>query len=190
MTVCQWSIFILSANWWTSGELKEKIFLLCDDELLLQTDASPSNKLMDRSRIEVENVSTLPWWSVAADGSASFKDTSGQGENRRRNIFYFAMTICRRWRICVLQGHFGTDREQKEKLFLLCDDDLLPLMDLRPSRTFSDRSRTEGEIVSTLRWWSVAADVCTLGWWSVSVMRCHCEYAIQHASREYVQLIY
>ena len=37
----------------------EKMFLLCDDELLLKTDMRPLNKLMDRSKTEGENVSTL-----------------------------------------------------------------------------------------------------------------------------------
>ena len=145
--------------------------------MLLEKYANPSRKWRDRSRgkwntvctfrswslaadrcasfkeingqveNEGETLSTLRWWFVAADGSPSFKDTSGQVENRRRNSFYFAMTICRRWWISVLQGHFGTGREQKEKQFLLCDDDLSPLMDLRPSRTLRDRSRTEGENV-------------------------------------------
>ena len=41
-------------------ELKEKMFLLGVDNLLLQTDVSPSNKLMDRSRTEGETVFTLP----------------------------------------------------------------------------------------------------------------------------------
>ena len=35
------------------------MFLLCDDDPLLQTDLSPSKKLMDRWRTEGEIVSTL-----------------------------------------------------------------------------------------------------------------------------------
>ena len=128
MTSCQWSISILSANWSTCAELKEKIFLLSDDDLLLQTDGSPSNKFSDRSRTKGKTLSTFRGWSLAATGAESLKEIDGQVKNRKR------------------------------KLFLLCDDDLLPLMDLRPSRTSRDRSRTGGEIVSTLRWWSVAAD--------------------------------
>ena len=112
---------------------------------------------MDRSRTEGKIVYTLRWWSVAADGSSSFKQIDGQVENWKRNCLYFAMMICCCWWIFVLQGHLGTGREPKEKLFILYDDDLLPLMDPRPSRKLMDRSRTERETVSTLRWWSVAA---------------------------------
>ena len=36
------------------------MFLLGVDNLLLQTDVSPSNKLKDRSRTEGETVFTLP----------------------------------------------------------------------------------------------------------------------------------
>ena len=60
----------------------------------------------------------------------------------------------------VLQGNGGIDPEPNEKLFLLSDDQLLPLVDVRPLRKLMDRSRTEGETVSTLRWWSVAAKRC------------------------------
>ena len=126
--------------------------------MLLQTDVSPSNKLMGRSRTDRGSVSTLRRWSVAATGAESLKETDGQVANRRRKCFYFAMMIRCCWWISILQGHLGKCQEQKEKLFLLCDDDPLLLMDLRPSRTFTDRSRTEGENFSTLRWWSVAAD--------------------------------
>ena len=51
----------------------------------------------------------------------------------------------------VLQTNGWTGPEPKEKMFLLCDDDLLLLMHFHPSRTFRDRSRTEGDTVSTLR---------------------------------------
>ena len=51
----------------------------------------------------------------------------------------------------VLQTNLWTGGEAKEKLFVLCDDDVLLVMDLRPSRIFRDRSRTEGKTVSTLR---------------------------------------
>ena len=142
MNCCSWSMCVLSGNWWTGGEPKEELFLLCDDDLLLLMDLRPSRTLRDRSRTEGGTVSTLRWWSVAADGSPSFKDTSGQVENRRRNCFYFAMMICCCWWISVLQGHFGTGREPKEELFLLCDDDLLLQTDVHPSRTFRDRSRS------------------------------------------------
>ena len=99
----------------------------------------------------------------------SFKEIEGQVENRRRNCFYFAMMICCCWWISVLQGHLGTGGEHKEKLFLLCDDDLLLQTDVSPSGKLMDRWRTEGDTDSTL------------GWWSVSVIRCHCEYAIQQS---------
>ena len=142
MNCCSWSMWVLSGNWWTGQEPKKELFLLCDDQLLLETDVSPSNKLMDRWRTEGEIVCTLRWSTVAADGSPSFKDTSGQVENRRRNCLYFAMMICCCWWISVLQGHFGTGWEPKEELFLLCDDYLLLQTDVRPSRTFRDRSRS------------------------------------------------
>ena len=132
--------------------------LLCVNDLFPQLDGSPSRKWRDKSRGKRKTVSTLRWWSVAADWCASFQEIHGQVENARRNCLYFAMMICCFWWISALQGHFGTGREPKEKLFLLCDDDLLPLMDLRPSRTFRDRSRTEGETVYTFSCWSVAAD--------------------------------
>ena len=132
MISCCKQMWVLQGNWWTSGEPKEKLFLLCDEDLLLQTDMSPSNKLMDRSISEGENFSTLRWWSVAADGSPSFKEIDGQVENRRRNCFYFKMMNSCCWWISVLQGNLRTGREPKEKLFLLCDDDLLLQTDLSP----------------------------------------------------------
>ena len=102
MICCCWCISVLQGHLGTSREPKEKMFILCDDDPLLQTDSSPSNKLMDRWRTEGENVSTLRWWSVAADGSPSFKDIDGQVEKRKRKCFYFAMTIYCRWSMCVL----------------------------------------------------------------------------------------
>ena len=128
------------------------------NDLLLQLDRSPWRKWRDKSRAKRNTVSTLGWWTVASGRCASFKQINGQIKNRRRNCLYFAMMICCCWWIFALQGNWWTGRELKEKLFLLCDDDLLLLMDLRPSRTFRDRSRTKGETVYTLRWWSVAAD--------------------------------
>ena len=115
---------------------------------------------MDRSTAKWNTLSTFRWWTVTADGCASFKEIDGQINNLRKHCFYFVMMICCCWWISVLQGHLMTDQERKEKLVLLCSDDPLPLMDVRPSRTFRDRSRTEGETGSTLRWWSVAADGC------------------------------
>ena len=51
----------------------------------------------------------------------------------------------------VLQGNGGIDPERNETLFLLSDDQLLPLMDVRPLKKLMDRSRTEGEKFSTLQ---------------------------------------
>ena len=82
-----------------------------------------SLKFQQNEHTPGETVCTLRWWSVAADGSPSFKDTSGQVENKRRNFLYFAMMMCCCWWISVLQGYLGTGREPKEKMFLLCDDD-------------------------------------------------------------------
>ena len=107
-----------------------------------------------------DSVSTLRWWTVANDGCSSFKEIDWQINNLRRNCFYFAMMICCYWWISVLQGHLGTGGEQKEKVFLLCDDELLMQTDVSPSNKLMDRSRTEGENVCTLPWWSVAADRC------------------------------
>ena len=123
-----------------------------------QLDGSPSRKWRDKSRAKRKTVSTLRWWTVAADWCESFKEIHGQVKNRKRKCLYFAMMIYCCWSISVLQGHLGTSREPKEKVFLLCDDDLLLLMDLRPSRTFRDRSRNRRrKLFYTLRWWSVAA---------------------------------
>ena len=133
-------------------------FLICDDNLLLERSPNPSSKWRDRSRAKRKIVSTLRWWTVAADRSTSFKQIDGQVENRKRKCFYFAMMICCCWWISVLQVHLGTGQELKEKMFVLCDDDLLLQTDVRPSNKLMDRWRTEGENVSTLRWWSVAAN--------------------------------
>ena len=111
MICCCWWISVLQGHLVTGREPKEKVFILCDDDLLLLMDLHPSRTLGDRSRTEGGTVSTLRWWSVAADGSPSFKDTWGQVENRRRNCFYFAMIICCCKQMCVLQGHLGTGRE-------------------------------------------------------------------------------
>ena len=120
--------------------------------------ANRNQSFKQNEGLEGDNVSTLPQWSVAATRRKSFHQIDGQIENIRRNSFYFAMMIrsCKQMR--VLQTNWWTGQEPEEKLFLLCDDDLLLLMDLRPSRTFKDRWRTKEETVSTLRWWSVAAD--------------------------------
>ena len=149
---------VLQTNWWTGGEWKEKMFLLCHDEMLPLMDVRPWNKLMDRLGTKGENVSFLRWWSVAANRCDSSKQIDGQVENRRRKCFYFAMMICCCKQMWLLQTNWWTGGERNEKQFLLCDDDLLLLVDLRPSRTFTDRSKTEGDTVCTLRWWSFAAN--------------------------------
>ena len=130
----------------------------CGDDLFIQTEINLLTKMRDWFLTEVDSVSPWRQWSVAATRRKSFNQIDGQVENLRRNCSYFVMMI-RCWKqMPVLQTNWWTGREQKEKLFLLCDDDLLLLMDLCPSRTFTDRWRTEGETVYTLQWWSVAAD--------------------------------
>ena len=109
---------------------------------------------------EVDSFSTLPQWSVATTRWKSFKVIHGQVENLMIFCFYFTMMICCCWWISVLQGHLGTGGEHKEKIFILCDDDLLLLPEQSPSRKLMDRWRTEGENISTLRWWSIAANRC------------------------------
>ena len=166
--LCALIAFLIVLQWKCGNLLGEKqpnftetstrLFLLWDDKLLPLINVPPLSKSMDRWKTQGETVSTLRWWTVATYQCASFKQIDGQVENQRRNFFYFAMMICCCWWISVLQGHLGTGWEPKEKLFLLWDDDLLLLMDLHPSRKLMDRSRTEGETVYTLRWWSVPAD--------------------------------
>ena len=180
----------LKGNGDRSTTKRNTLFLLSDDDQLPVIDIHPFSKLIDMWKTEGETVSTLRWWSMAAnrcesfkqidgqvknrrrkcfylrwwnvasDRCASFKQIDGEVENRRRNCLYFAMMICCCWWISVLQRHLGTGGEPKEKLFVLSDDDVLLLMDLRPSKTFTDRWRTEGETVSTLQWWTVATDRC------------------------------
>ena len=74
MILCCKQMWVLQTNQWTGQEPKDTLFLLSDDDPLLQTDVSPSNKLMDRWRTKGETVYILRWWSVAADASPSFKD--------------------------------------------------------------------------------------------------------------------
>ena len=123
-------MWVLQGNGGIDPEPNETLFLLSDDQLLPLVDVRPLRKLMDRSRTEGETVSTLRWWSVAAKRCESFKQVDGQIKNPRR------------------------------KLFLLCNDDPLLETDASPSNKSMDRSRNEGETVSTLRWWSVPADQC------------------------------
>ena len=51
----------------------------------------------------------------------------------------------------ILQGNGRTDVEPNKILFLLSDDELLLLINVHPLTKLMDRSRTEGENVSTLR---------------------------------------
>ena len=48
-----------SNKFMTGQKLKEKLFLLCDDDLLLLMDLRPSRTFRDRSRTEGENAYTL-----------------------------------------------------------------------------------------------------------------------------------
>ena len=162
MICCCWWISVLQGNLGPGRERKEKIFLLCDDELLLLIDVRPLSKLMDRSRTDRGNVSTLRWWSVAADASPSFKQIDGQVENRRRNCLYFAMMICCSWWISVLQEHLRTGRELKEKMFLLCDDDMLLQTDLSPLTKLNEFSITKRSVCFYF--------VMICWWWSISVL--------------------
>ena len=132
MKCCLWSMCVLQRNWWTGREHKEKLLLLCDDEMLPLINVRPSKKLMDRWRTEGENVYTLRWWTVAATGAESFKQIDGQVENRRRNCFYFVMMICCCWWISVLQGHLGTGGERKQWLIVLWADDVFLWSDASP----------------------------------------------------------
>ena len=127
---------------------------------LRQLDGSLSRKWRDRSRAKRNTVYTFRWWTVASDRCASFKQIDGQIKNRKRNCLYFAMMICCQWSIFVVQTNWCTDREPKEKIFILFHDDLLLQTDVSPSNKLMDRSRTERENVSTLRWWSVPVNRC------------------------------
>ena len=51
----------------------------------------------------------------------------------------------------VLQGNGGIDPEPNETLFLLSDQQLLPLMNVRPLSKLMQRSKTQGETLYTLR---------------------------------------
>ena len=51
----------------------------------------------------------------------------------------------------ILQGNGRTDVEPNKILFLLSDDELLLLINVHPLTKLMDRSRTEGETVSTLQ---------------------------------------
>ena len=51
----------------------------------------------------------------------------------------------------ILQGNGGTDVQPNKILFLLSDDELLLLINVHPLTKLMDRSRTEGETVSTLQ---------------------------------------
>ena len=152
---------VLQTNWWTDREPKEKIFLLCDDDVLLQKDSSPSNKLMDMSRTKGENISTLRWWSVATDRCGSFQQVDGQVENRKRGCFYFAMMICWCKQMPVLHTNWWTGREPKETLFLLFDDELLLQTELSPLSKLNEFSISKRSVcfyivVMICRWWWIS----------------------------------
>ena len=51
----------------------------------------------------------------------------------------------------VLQGNGGMDPDRNKTLFVLSDDDLLLLMNVSTLSKLIDRSRTEGESISTFR---------------------------------------
>ena len=51
----------------------------------------------------------------------------------------------------ILQGNGGIDVDSNETLFLLSDDDLLPVINVCPLNKLMDSSRTKEETVSTLR---------------------------------------
>ena len=70
------------------------MFLYCADDVLLETDASPSRKWRYRSRAKRNTVSTFRSSTVATDECASFKQVDAEIKNPRRNTLYFAMMIC------------------------------------------------------------------------------------------------
>ena len=51
----------------------------------------------------------------------------------------------------ALKGNGEIDPQPNEKLFLLSDDDRLPVIDIHPFSKLMDRWRTERENFSTLR---------------------------------------
>ena len=157
MKCCLWWMSVRQTIWWTGREPQEKMFLLCDDEMLPLMDVRPSNKLMDRSRTEGENISFLRWWTVAATRAESFRQIDGQVENWRRNCFYFSMMICCCWWISVLQGYLGTGGEQKQRLIVLWADDVFPWSDASPWSYFVQWFITKGPSVPEILLWFVAA---------------------------------
>ena len=132
----------------------------CGDDLFIPTPIIPLSKMTDWFLTELDSVFTWRQWSVAPTRRKCFNQIDGQVENIRRNCSYFAKMNCCWKQMPVLQGNWWTGGEQKEKLFLLCDDELLPVIDVRPSRKLMDRLRSKGENISTLRWWSVAVNRC------------------------------
>ena len=51
----------------------------------------------------------------------------------------------------ALKGNAEIDPEPNQTLFLLSDDQLLPLMNVRPLSKLMQISKTQGETVSSLR---------------------------------------
>ena len=59
MICCRKQAEVLQGDQWTSQQLWERLFLLCDNDPLVQTDKAPLSKLMDRSTTLEGTVSTL-----------------------------------------------------------------------------------------------------------------------------------
>ena len=141
----------------------EVLFLQCAEDLLPCNQAiTPLNKMMDRSITNSATVSTLWWWSVAGNRCKSLEEIDGQVNNGRSDCFYFATMIRCRNQVEVLQGDWWTGQERKEWLFLICDDDVLLLIDLCSLSKLMEKSTTEGVTVSTMQWWCVAPDCSVL----------------------------
>ena len=60
-----------------------------------------------------------------------------------------------------VMGCLGIVTSTRRCTFLICDDNLLLERSPNPSRKWRDRSRGKRNIVSTLRWWTVAYDGCS-----------------------------
>ena len=109
-------------NWWTDQERKEEhvstlTMMIC----CCKSDVSPSNKLMDRSRTKGENVSSLRWWSVAAN-RCDLRPSNKLMDRLRmltRNCFYFAMMICWCWWISVLSSEIDGPRSMNRRILQL-----------------------------------------------------------------------
>ena len=187
---CHWSICCpITGNWWTCEENNEKLFLLCDGYHSWHWWMCKSFKLdwLDRSELFLQGA-VMICCSLTEISVLQGKLTGHWSRTQGDSCLYFAVIICCCKQMCVLQGQIdGQVENTKEKMFVLCDDEMLLLIDVRSFQgTFTDRSKTEGETVCTLRWPSVAADgspsfkdkfrdrsrtqgdnVSSLRWWSV-----------------------